>query len=119
MQNYEEMLLTKLRIITSRVEGAQTLEKKLEIIRKRKDNSENRFLSCLLNMLEKNEFTKGIKRYRDDIFKLLFNVLNIKKYNNDFYLKYLSEIASDEFKKIMYISLFIGRNKNIELYNVL
>ena len=119
MQNYEEMLLTKLRIITSRVEGAQTLEKKLEIIIKRKDNSENRFLSCLLNMLEKNEFTKGIKRYRDDIFKLLFNVLNIKKYNNDFYLKYLSEIASDEFKKIMYISLFIGRNKNIELYNVL
>lgn len=85
----------------------------------RKDNSENRFLSCLLNMLEKNEFTKGIKRYRDDIFKLLYNVLNFKKYDNDFYLNYLSKEANDECKKIMYISYFIGRSKILGFYYVL
>ena len=85
----------------------------------RKNTADNRFLSFLLNMIEKNEFTKGIKKYRDDVFKLLYKVFSLKKYDNDFLLKYISKEENEEFKKIMYITFFIGRSTNIGFYGAL
>ena len=119
MQNYKELLFKKLERITRNVKGPVTLEDKINLIAYRKGNPENSFYICVSNFLINNTFKKGIKRYIDDISKLLYIVLKEKKYDNEFYLKYIKTNASDEFKKIMYISFFIGRNKNIPIYDVL
>ena len=119
MQDYEDMLLKKLMNLTSKVEKAKTLEDKLVIFANRRNDSDKYFLLSLTGFLDKNEFTKGIKKFRYDIFKLLYNAFNTKKRDNEFYLRYIQKDADDEFKKIMYISFFIGRNKYLRFYSIL
>ena len=119
MQDYEDMLLKKLMNLTSKVEKAKTLEDKLVIFANRRNDSDKYFLLSLTGFLDKNEFTKGIKKFRYDIFKLLYNAFNTKKRDHEFYLRYIQKDADDEFKKIMYISFFIGRNKYLRFYSIL
>lgn len=117
METIENMLLEEIRKMTSKIKKGNDLGDKLRnLSSKKKEN----FFNLLATLLDGDKITNEIKYFKTDFCKLIYDVINEKKYHdNAFFTDKIGSQQNDNFKKIMLMSFMISKAKDIPPLNVM